>query len=172
MKKILALGIIALLAVGGMATLATATHMDGSSGNNRMQKGLRQQDGTCDTPGDGNKGTENGGNGNGDGNGDGDCDNLTTMTGMWSTDGTWYYLDGIRLHVGPNWYISRADSAHDYDGDGITETIVDELDGLVDSEVTVQGALHEGALEWFSVFSINDMLYREEGRPIWAGGQH
>ncbi len=172
MKKILAVGIIALLAIGGMATMATAKYMDSSGDNDRMQGWLQQYDGTCDAPNDGYSGlggSENG-NGPGDGSGDGECDNLTTGTGTWSQDGIWYYLDGVRLHVGPYGYLAVKDALYDYDNDGDLETIAGELDGLDGQTVTVNGPLHEGPMTWLSVFYINDMLYREEGRPIWAGG--
>ena len=118
--------------------------------------------------------SSNGGNSNGpgDGSGDGGCDNLTTVTGTLTKDGICYFMDEMRLHVGPYWYLTLADAAQDYDGDGTTERLVDELDGLLGTQVTIDGSLHESTVTWLSFFYINEMLYREEGRPIWAGGHH
>ena len=83
-----------------------------------------------------------------------------------------YYLDGVRLHVGPSWYLAVKDPLYDYDSNGDLETTAGELDGLDGQTVTVTGDLQEGTVTWLSVFYINYMLYREEGRPIWAGGHY
>lgn len=95
----------------------------------------------------------------------GGCD-LITLTGLLTYDGTDFYIDGTELHFGPTWYISSAESTIDYDQDGTLEIIYDELQGLVGTEITVEG--HEQSGQWISVFTINRELYREPGQPIWS----
>jgi len=95
----------------------------------------------------------------------GGCD-LITLTGLLTYDGTDFYIDGTELHFGPTWYISSAESTIDYDQDGTLEIIYDELQGLVGTEITVEG--HEQSDQWMSVFTINGELYREPGQPIWS----
>lgn len=95
--------------------------------------------------------------------------NLTTITGILTFDGTNFIIGDVELHFGPTWYIMSAVSAYDYDGDGAKELIYDELQGLVGVTVSVQG--HMQSEDWMSVFSINGIMYREPGSPIWAS-QH
>jgi hypothetical protein len=95
--------------------------------------------------------------------------NLSELTGIMTYDGTTFYISPVELHFGPNWYINSAISAVDYDNDGTFELIIDELQGLVDTTVTVEG--HYQAQDWMSVFTINGEVYREPGQPIWAA-QH
>ncbi len=94
---------------------------------------------------------------------------LITVTGILTYDGINFYIDEIELHFGPDWFIESAESNIDYDGDGDLEIVYDELQGLVSSEVTVEGHLQSSG--WMSVFTINGEIYREPGQPIWAS-QH
>lgn len=95
--------------------------------------------------------------------------NLTELTGVLTYDGTNFYLEDVELHFGPTWYINSALSAVDYDGDSEFELIIDELLGLVDSTITIEGYYQSD--NWMSVFTINGEVYREPGQPIWAA-QH
>jgi hypothetical protein len=95
--------------------------------------------------------------------------NLTELTGLLEYDGNNFFIGDIELHFGPPWYITSAQSAEDYDGDGTYELIIDELLGLEGTQVTIQG--HIQSQDWMSVFTINGMVYREPGQPIWAA-QH
>jgi len=95
--------------------------------------------------------------------------NLIEIIGILEYDEQYFTTDEIELHFGPNWYINSAISSLDYDGDGEEELIIDELLGLVGTEVTVEG--HMQSDNWMSVFTINGMVYREPGQPIWAS-QH
>jgi hypothetical protein len=95
--------------------------------------------------------------------------NLTTLTGIMTYDGVNFYIETVELHFGPTWYITSAMSAVDYDQDGQIELVIDELLGLVGTEVTVEG--HYQSDTWMSVFTINGEIYREPGSPIWAA-QH
>ena len=95
--------------------------------------------------------------------------NLTSINGVLTYDGTNFYIDDVELHFGPTWFIESAESSVDYDGDGELELVYDELQGLVGTEVTVEGHLQSSG--WMSVFTINGEIYREPGQPIWAS-QH
>ena len=99
----------------------------------------------------------------------GGCE-LESLTGILTYDGTNFFIGTVELHFGPNWYITGANSSIDYDGDGNLELIIDELLGLVDTEITVEG--HYQADDWMSVFTINGEVYREPGQPIWASQHH
>ena len=99
---------------------------------------------------------------------DGDCNELVEITGIFTYDGTYFYIGGVEVHFGPVWYVSITKSAIDYDGDGIEEFIIDELQGLVGTTVTMEG--HMQSDNWLSVFIINDEVYRDVGKPVWSGG--
>ncbi len=94
---------------------------------------------------------------------------LTTITGLLTYDGTNFYIDDVELHFGPTWFIVSAESSVDYDNDGELELVYDEIQGLVGTEITVEGHLQSSG--WMSVFTINGEIYREPGQPIWAS-QH
>jgi hypothetical protein len=96
--------------------------------------------------------------------------NLSELTGTMTYDGTNFYITTVELHFGPNWYITSATSAVDYDNDGTLELIIEELQGLVDTTITVEG--HYQSQDWMSVFTINGDVYREPGQPIWAAQHH
>ena len=96
--------------------------------------------------------------------------NLSTLTGTMTYDGTNFFIGTVELHFGPNWYIIAANSTTDYDGDGELELVIDELLGLVGTDVTVEG--HYQSDNWMSVFTINGEVYREPGQPIWAADHH
>ena len=95
--------------------------------------------------------------------------NLTTLTGILTYDGTNFYIDDVELHFGPTWFIIAAESNIDYDNDGEKELVIDELQGLVGTEITVEG--HMQSSGWMSIFTINGETYREAGQPIWASQQ-
>jgi len=99
----------------------------------------------------------------------GGCE-LVNLTGILEYDGENFFIGDVELHFGPNWYITAAISTEDYDGDGEHELIIDELLGLVGSEITVEG--HYQSDNWMSVFTINGLVYREPGQPIWAAQHH
>ena len=154
-KKIIGIvGLAALMLTGGMATAAvdvgfvkrheysTGSLMDGSG----ILDQLRGRDGTCDTANAGNGGNggngNTGGNENGNGTRDGECNNFTNLTGLFTQEGIWFYLNTTRLYMGPYWFISFKESAYDYDGDGTTEMILQELLGLTGTTVAISGHLH------------------------------
>ena len=99
---------------------------------------------------------------------DGNCTEMVEVTGILSYDGTYFYVDDVEVHFGPVWYVSITDSAVDYDNDGVEELIIDELQGLVGTTVTMEG--HMQSDNWLSVFTINGETYRDIGKPIWSGG--
>jgi hypothetical protein len=99
----------------------------------------------------------------------GGCE-LFELTGILEYDEQNFFIGEVELHFGPNWYITSAISAEDYDSDGESELVIDELLGLVSTEVTVEG--HNQSEGWMSVFTINGLVYREPGQPIWAAQHH
>jgi len=99
----------------------------------------------------------------------GGCE-LENLTGLLEYDEENFFIGDVELHFGPDWYITAAISTEDYDGDGEKELVIDELLGLVGTEVTVQG--HYQSDNWMSVFTINGLVYREPGQPIWAAQHH
>ena len=99
----------------------------------------------------------------------GEC-NLTEITGFLEYSDNIYSVDDVEVHFGPYWYITNTQASFDFDGDGSLEPIFDELQGLVGSEVTLEGHLQSD--NWLSVFYINGELYREPGKPIWSGGNN
>ena len=99
---------------------------------------------------------------------DGNCNEMVEVTGVLTYDGTYFYVDDVEVHFGPVWYVSITESAIDYDGDGTEELIIDELQGLVGTTVTMEG--HMQSDNWLSVFIINDEAYRDVGKPVWSGG--
>jgi hypothetical protein len=159
MKKIIVLmAVSTILLAGSVEVLAQGSQFKGEKttdpqplpGGNGLMQQLRNR--ICDTLGICQGGV-----------------NLTTITGVLTYDGTNYYIDDVEVHFGPLWYITSAESAIDYDGDGENEMIFDELQGLLGQEVTVEGHLQSSG--WMSVFTINGEIYREPGQPIWAS-QH
>lgn len=163
MKKTILLGAIAaaLLMMGGLAAAAQyqagentkqqqqQQQQQGSSGTGKMLRymnQIRDMLGICQ----------------------GGC-LLEELTGVFTYDGANFYISTVELHFGPVRYITTATSAVDYDQDGELELIVDELLGLVNTTVTVEG--HYQSEDWMSVFTINGEVYREPGQPIWAA-QH
>ena len=100
---------------------------------------------------------------------DGDCQTeLVELTGTLSFDGVYYHVDTVEVHFGPVWYMTSTQAPEDYDIDGTLELINDEIEGLIGSTITLDG--YYQSEQWFSVFSINTLFYREIGRPIWSGG--
>ena len=154
MKKqiIITIAIASLLVLGGaIATASTDNIQTLDSGGNQFMQQIRNR--ICDMLGICQGGCE-----------------LIEITGILEYDGTIFFIGDVELHFGPNWYITSAIAALDYDGDEEKELIIDELLGLVDTEVTVEG--HMQSDNWMSVFTINGMVYREPGQPIWAAQHH
>jgi hypothetical protein len=90
------------------------------------------------------KGTLGGGCGGGGCGGGGGCHNntnLTEMTGVLTYDGTTFTMDTTILCFGCYNYLNTTISPYDFDGDGTTETIWNELMGVVGTTITVEGYL-------------------------------
>ncbi|MFO8077610.1 MAG: hypothetical protein R6U21_03075 [Thermoplasmatota archaeon] len=105
----------------------------------------------------------------GPGDSDEECDQeLVELSGILSSDDTYYFIDGVKVSLGPLWYISTTTSSEDYDNDGTNELISEELNGLIDTMVTLEGVYQSD--QWFSAFTINTLFYRDLGRPIWSNG--
>ncbi len=160
-RIVVAVAVISLLVAGGFATASGANgNMYKHSGRaNPMGKGehgilerIRNQ--ICDMLG----------------GCDGNCTETTEITDVLTYNGTYFYVDNVKVHFGPTWYITITKSAVDYDKDGTNELLIGELHGLVGTTVTLEGFMHSE--NRFSVFKINGEVYREPGKPIWANGHH
>jgi hypothetical protein len=90
--------------------------------------------------------------------------NNTTMTEITGIlvlyNNTKFKIDDITLNLGGYCYINSTTSPYDFDGDGIIETILNELLGLAGSSITVKGHLFCQNTHLI-VFYINGILYRE-----------
>jgi len=100
---------------------------------------------------------------------DGSCQTLVELSGILTTEDIYFYIGDVEVHFGPMWYVTSETSSEDYDGDGSIESISDELLGLVGQDVILDGIYHSE--DWFSVFTINEFVYRELGQPIWSHGK-
>jgi len=99
---------------------------------------------------------------------DGTCqEDLVELTGELSYDGSYFFVNNVEVHFGPTWFITT-NSLDDFDEDGISETIFEELEDLIGTIVSFEGYYQSD--NWFSVFTINGINYRDVGRPIWSGG--
>ena len=92
-------------------------------------------------------------------------DDLTVLEGTLGHGARFFQINDTELHFGPNWYIHNTVSSYDYDRDGTNETIIQEIEGLTSTEISVEGCLHSE--KWISVYKINGISYREPGQPIW-----
>jgi hypothetical protein len=71
---------------------------------------------------------------------------------------------GVDVDFGPDGWLPTAPSLGDFDGDGTDEPVLDELDGLENSEVTLgvrYEADEDGDRDDADVFTINGVTYRD-----------
>ena len=80
--------------------------------------------------------------------------NYTRMEGVLQYENGSYYLDGMKLYVGNDFFLDSI-AKSDYDGDGEYEYVWQELNGLVGKEIIVNGVIR------------NDMLYVSHINGIW-----
>jgi hypothetical protein len=85
---------------------------------------------------------------------------LTEMTGVLASDETTFTMDTTILCFGGYNYLNTTISPYDFDGDETTETILNELLGVVDTTITVEGYLR-GQNTRLIVFYINGLEYRD-----------
>lgn len=93
--------------------------------------------------------------------------NLINISGFLEKNDSVYFIDGITLKFNPYRYVYSNIATYDYDNDGFVETLAEELEGLIDSYVILSGHLNEN--NELIVVKINGMIYREPGKPEWAG---
>lgn len=116
----------------------------------------------------------------------------TSVTGILTEDAGVYSVDGAELSFGPQSFVIYGTSPADYDGDGLVETVQQELNGLIGTTVTVQNPnatanagldiddlwkrIRRGDFSWpndagqFDVFIINGHEYRNPDLPPpWSG---
>jgi len=107
------------------------------------------------------RGTLGGGcGGHGGGGGCHNDTNMTELTGVLACNGTTFTIETTILNFGCYNYINTTTSPYDFDGDGITETILNELFGMVGTTITVEGYLRCQNTHLI-VFLINGIEYRD-----------
>lgn len=74
------------------------------------------------------------------------------------------HVGRVDLEFGPESWVASADPMEDYDGDGTTEALRDELDGLVGDDSRFRVRFDEDGDD-AEVYSINDLTYREVSGP-------
>jgi hypothetical protein len=73
-------------------------------------------------------------------------------------------INGVDLDFGPDDYVATADAAADFDGDGTTTTLREELAGLVGQDVTLLVRFDDDGDD-ADVYAIGDTTYREVSAP-------
>jgi uncharacterized membrane protein YkoI len=73
-------------------------------------------------------------------------------------------INGVDLDFGPDEWIATADAAEDFDGDGTTSTLRDELAGLVGQDVTLLVRFDDDGDD-ADVYAIGDLTYRDVSAP-------
>lgn len=97
------------------------------------------------------------------GHGGGGChnnSNMTELTGVLTYNGITFTIETTILNFGCYSYLNTTTSPYDFDGDGELETILNELLGMVDTTITVEGFLRCQNTKLI-VFYINGIEYRE-----------
>lgn len=74
------------------------------------------------------------------------------------------FVGRVELEFGPHGWIERAGPKADYDGDGSTEALRDELAGLAGTEASFLVRLDDDGDEG-SVYTVNGLTYRDPTRP-------
>lgn len=82
---------------------------------------------------------------------------LATMNSTLERCGDRFCMAGTIVDFGPDWYLTEAEAAHDFDRDGQLSNVADELDGLVGTAVTVE--TDDGPID-ADVFTIDGLPYR------------
>jgi two-component system sensor histidine kinase MprB len=83
---------------------------------------------------------------------------LVTLAGVLERCGTQFCVGRAVVDFGPRWYVTTTRAPHDYDGDGTTELLAGELDGLVGTQVLLE--TDGGALDQ-DVFTVNGRPFRD-----------
>lgn len=88
---------------------------------------------------------------------------LTTMSGTLDNCGQQYCVGDTVVDFGAVWYLAAATAQHDYDGNGQRDLLVDELDGLLGKQVTLE--TDDGPLD-ADVFTINGLPLRNSAGDV------
>ena len=98
----------------------------------------------------------------------GGLSNLKELTGRLQYNDNQYTINNITLLFKPKWYVNKSISNNDFDQDGDMELVFEELQGLIDTNITVKGKMIQSSS--LNVFYINDELFRTPWRPSWTTG--
>ncbi len=93
---------------------------------------------------------------------------LSALSGLLRRCDAGHCIKEIPLDFGVPWYLATTQAPTDYDGDGVDETLRDEISGLVGKSVTL--TVEYGRFGDVSVFAIDGVFFRPEfGRAPWVG---
>jgi hypothetical protein len=88
---------------------------------------------------------------------------LTAISGVLRHTEAGWCVDTTVLYLGPDDYVTGTQATADYDGDGTTETIAVELEGLAGSQVSLEVRTTETSTD---VYTIQGLSYRPtDGSP-------
>ena len=92
---------------------------------------------------------------------------LETLTGTLQrgSDADEFILDNSELDFGPDTWVLTAGPIEDFDGDGKTERLLDELDGLVGRQVTAMVRFDADGDD-AEVYVLNDRTYRDSASAV------
>jgi hypothetical protein len=145
----------------------TDSPTDAASPSTQQVEGLDTVQGVL-TRDDDSSGSDDSGSGSDDsGSGSEDDSNGSDDSGS-SDDRDEFEVAGVDLEVGPESWLLTAGPVADFDGDGTLRPVLEELEGLVGSEVTVLGRLDDDGDE-LEVYVIQD-LGSTSGPAPWETG--
>jgi hypothetical protein len=76
-----------------------------------------------------------------------------------------FAVGAVELDFGPEAWVLTADAPEDFDGDGRTETLIAELDGLVGQPIRSAGRIDADGDE-AEVYLLNDLTYRDPASDL------
>lgn len=161
----------------GPTDSSTDSPTDGPSPSAQQVEGLDTVQGvlTRDDSGSGSddSGSDDSGSGSGsdDSSSDGSgSDDSGSDDGSGSDDRDDFEVAGVDLDLGPESWLLSAGPVADFDGDGTLRPVLEELEGLVGTEVTVLGRLDDDGDE-LEVYVIQDLELRSTSGPApWETG--
>ncbi len=71
--------------------------------------------------------------------------NITRIEGILESIDGKYYVNDVEIYFGDDFFLAST-SRSDYDMDGVYETVMEEINGLVGSEVIINGLLEENII--------------------------
>jgi uncharacterized membrane protein YkoI len=147
----------------------TDSPTDAASPSTQQVEGLDTVQGVL-TRDDDSSGSDDSGSGSDDSGSGSDDDSKGSDDSGSSDDRDEFEVAGVDLELGPESWLLTAGPVADFDGDGTLRPVLEELEGLVGSEVTVLGRLDDDGDE-LEVYVIQDLELRSTSGPApWETG--